>query len=108
MAMNPNRLTKAKAHTSWRAAPCQSTHNTGGTSMGTNPGNSVTNKSGQVGGVDNLFIMSALLWSHNAEYNPTGPAAADRLYGRRYHQERLCQAPSKTDPCVTAFRHSQP
>ena len=54
----------------------QSSHNTGGTIMGTNPGNSVTNKYGQVWGVDNLFIMGASLLPHNSAYNPTGPVGA--------------------------------
>jgi hypothetical protein len=46
MAMNPTHLAKATARTSWSAVPYQSTHNTGGTIMGTTPGNSVTNKYG--------------------------------------------------------------
>jgi gluconate 2-dehydrogenase alpha chain len=76
MAMNPTHLTKAAVRNSWSAVPYQSTHNTGGTIMGTNPGNSVTNKYGQVWGVDNLFIMGASLFPHNSAYNPTGPVAA--------------------------------
>jgi gluconate 2-dehydrogenase alpha chain len=76
MAMNPTHLTKATVRNSWSAVPYQSTHNTGGTIMGTNPGNSVTNKYGQVWGVDNLFIMGASLFPHNSAYNPTGPVAA--------------------------------
>ena len=76
MAMNPTHLDKASARNSWSAVPYQTTHNTGGTIMGTNPGNSVTNKYGQVWGVDNLFIMGASLFPHNSAYNPTGPVAA--------------------------------
>jgi gluconate 2-dehydrogenase alpha chain len=76
MAMNPTHLTKATTRTSWNSVVYQSTHNTGGTIMGTNPGNSVTNKYGQVWGVDNLFIMGASLFPHNSAYNPTGPVAA--------------------------------
>ena len=75
-AMNPTHLTKATPRNSWSSVPYQSTHNTGGTIMGTNPGNSVTNKYGQVWGVDNLFIMGASLFPHNSAYNPTGPVAA--------------------------------
>jgi gluconate 2-dehydrogenase alpha chain len=76
MAMNPTHLTKATMRTSWNTTIYQTTHNTGGTIMGTNPGNSVTNKYGQVWGVDNLFIMGASLFPHNSAYNPTGPVAA--------------------------------
>jgi gluconate 2-dehydrogenase alpha chain len=75
-AMNPTHLTRATERKSWSAIPYQTTHNTGGTIMGTNPGNSVTNKYGQVWDVDNLFIMGASLFPHNSAYNPTGPVAA--------------------------------
>ncbi len=75
-AMNPTHLTRAAGRTNWSSVPYQSTHNTGGTIMGTNPGNSVTNKYGQVWEVDNLFITGASLFPHNSAYNPTGPVAA--------------------------------
>lgn len=75
-SLNPTHLNKAVARTSWSAVPYQTSHNTGGTIMGTNPGNSVTNKYGQVWDVDNLFIMGASLFPHNSAYNPTGPVGA--------------------------------
>jgi gluconate 2-dehydrogenase alpha chain len=75
-AMNPTHLNKATPRNSWNSTVYQSTHNTGGTIMGTNPSNSVTNKYGQVWGVDNLFIMGASLFPHNSAYNPTGPVGA--------------------------------
>ncbi len=75
-AMNPTHLTKATPRNAWNATVYQSTHNTGGTIMGTNPSNSVTNKYGQVWGVDNLFIMGASLFPHNSAYNPTAPVGA--------------------------------
>jgi gluconate 2-dehydrogenase alpha chain len=75
-SLNPTLLTKATVRKSWSSVPYQSTHNTGGTIMGTNPGNSVTNKYGQVWAVDNLFIMGASLFPHNSAYNPTGPVGA--------------------------------
>jgi gluconate 2-dehydrogenase alpha chain len=75
-AMNPTHMSQAKPRNSWNATVYQSTHNTGGTIMGTNPSNSVTNKYGQVWDVDNLFIMGASLFPHNSAYNPTGPVGA--------------------------------
>jgi gluconate 2-dehydrogenase alpha chain len=75
-SMNPTHLNKAVGRKSWNSVPYQTTHNTGGTIMGTNPANSVTNKYGQVWDVDNLFIMGASLFPHNAAYNPTGPVGA--------------------------------
>lgn len=75
-AMEPTHLAKAVGRKSWSAVPYQSTHNTGGTIMGVSPSNSVTNKYGQVWGVDNLFIMGASLFPHNSAYNPTGLVGA--------------------------------
>jgi gluconate 2-dehydrogenase alpha chain len=75
-SLQPTHMDKATARDSWSSVPYQSTHNTGGTIMGTNPGNSVTNKYGQVWDVDNLFIMGASLFPHNSAYNPTGPVGA--------------------------------
>lgn len=75
-SMKPAKLIRATTRNSWNSVPYQSTHNTGGTIMGTNPATSVTNKYGQVWGVDNLFITGASLFPHNSAYNPTGPVGA--------------------------------
>ena len=56
--------------------PYQSTHNTGGTIMGTNPGNSVVNKYLQAWDASNLFIMGASVFPQQHGYNPTGPLGA--------------------------------
>jgi gluconate 2-dehydrogenase alpha chain len=56
--------------------PYQTTHNTGGTIMGTNPSNSVVNRYLQSWDVSNLFIMGAGAFPQNAGYNPTGTLAA--------------------------------
>ena len=60
--MKPTHLVKASERRSWRSVPYGSTNNTGGTIMGTNPSNSVTNKYGQVWDVDNLFLTGASLF----------------------------------------------
>ena len=76
-SMNPTHLNEASARTEpWTVVPYQSTHNTGGTIMGTNPGNSVVNKYGQSWDCHNLFVMGASLFPHNSAYNPTGPVGA--------------------------------
>jgi gluconate 2-dehydrogenase alpha chain len=49
----------------------QSTHCTGGCIMGTNPGNSVTNKYGQVWDTPNVFVTGAALYPQNPGANPT-------------------------------------
>ena len=76
-SMNPTSLNPASARSgSWSVVPYQSTHNTGGTIMGVNPGNSAVNKYCQSWDCHNLFIMGASLFPHNAAYNPTGPVGA--------------------------------
>jgi gluconate 2-dehydrogenase alpha chain len=76
-SMNPARLNEATARTDpWTVVPYQSTHNTGGTIMGTNPGNSALNKYLQSWDCHNLFVVGANVFPHNASYNPTGPVGA--------------------------------
>jgi gluconate 2-dehydrogenase alpha chain len=76
-AMNPAHINPPVARASpWSVVPYQSTHNTGGTIMGTNPASSAVNKFGQSWDCHNLFIMGASLFPHNSAYNPTGPVGA--------------------------------
>ena len=75
-SMNPTHLTEATSRDSWTVVPYQSTHNTGGTIMGTNPKNSVVNKYLQSWDCHNLFTVGANVFPHNASYNPTGPVGA--------------------------------
>lgn len=49
----------------------QSTHCTGGAIMGSDPGNSVTNKYGQVWDTPNVFVTGATLYPQNPGANPT-------------------------------------
>ncbi len=76
-SMNPTKLSPAVARTQpWTVVPYQSTHNTGGTIMGTNPRDSVVNKYLQSWDHHNLFTVGANVFPHNASYNPTGPVGA--------------------------------
>ena len=54
----------------------KSTHPTGGVIMGTDPGNSVTNKYGQVWDTPNVFVTGACLFPQNPGANPTGTIMA--------------------------------
>ncbi|WP_372056138.1 GMC family oxidoreductase [Tistrella mobilis] len=54
----------------------QSTHNTGGTIMGSDPGSSVVSPHLQSWDVENLFISGASVFPQNSGYNPTGPVGA--------------------------------
>ncbi len=49
----------------------KSTHITGGAIMGTDPGNSVTNKYGQLWDTPNVFVTGAALYPQNPGANPT-------------------------------------
>jgi gluconate 2-dehydrogenase alpha chain len=75
-SMNPTSFNAASVRDSWSVVPYQSTHNTGGTIMGTNPSNSVVNKYLQSWDAHNLFTVGANVFAHNASYNPTGPVGA--------------------------------
>ena len=75
-SMNPTSFNAASVRESWSVVPYQSTHNTGGTIMGTNPRDSVVNKYLQSWEAHNLFTVGANVFVHNASYNPTGPVGA--------------------------------
>jgi gluconate 2-dehydrogenase alpha chain len=76
-SMNPTSVNEASARVEpWSVVPYQSTHNTGGTVMGTNPRDSVVNKYLQSWNYHNLFTVGANVFPHNSSYNPTGPVGA--------------------------------
>jgi gluconate 2-dehydrogenase alpha chain len=76
-SMNPTSLIPATARDQpWTVVPYQSTHNTGGTIMGTNPKDSALNKYLQSWDCHNLFVVGANVFAHNSSYNPTGPVGA--------------------------------
>jgi gluconate 2-dehydrogenase alpha chain len=53
-----------------------STHITGGTIMGADPATSVVSPYLQHWDAQNLFVVGASVFAHNAGYNPSGPLAA--------------------------------
>jgi len=57
-------------------ATYQSTHNTGGVIMGSDPNTSAVNSYLQMWDVDNLFVIGASAFPQNAGYNPTGTVGA--------------------------------
>jgi gluconate 2-dehydrogenase alpha chain len=54
----------------------QTTHNTGGTVMGTDPSTSVVNRHLQSWDVPNVFVIGASNFPQNASYNPTDTVGA--------------------------------
>lgn len=57
----------------------QGTHVTGGTPMGADPSTSVVSPRLQHWDVENLFVVGASIFPHNAGHNPTGPVGAFAL-----------------------------
>jgi gluconate 2-dehydrogenase alpha chain len=70
-ATQVNRLTG-----SWSVVPYQTTHNTGGAIMGSDPRTSVLNRYLQSWDASNVFVMGASAFPQNAGYNPTGTVGA--------------------------------
>jgi gluconate 2-dehydrogenase alpha chain len=54
----------------------QSTHNTGGAIMGSDPATSVVNRYCQTWDVSNVFVVGACNYPQNSSYNPTGTLGA--------------------------------
>ena len=84
--MNPTRLNPATARTDpWSVVPYQSTHNTGGTIMGTNPRNSAVNKYLQSWDCHNLFTVGANVFAAQRDLQSDRAGGRARLLdgGRR-------------------------
>ncbi|GIO10734.1 GMC family oxidoreductase [Cohnella xylanilytica] len=60
----------------YNIVPYQSTHNTGGTIMGSDPGDSVVNSYLQMWDAENVFVCGASVFGHNSGYNPTATVGA--------------------------------
>jgi gluconate 2-dehydrogenase alpha chain len=75
-AMNPTLMSKPTPRMTWSVVPYQSTHNTGGAVMGTDPNTSALNRHLQSWDVSNVFVTGASAFPHNSGYNPTGPVGA--------------------------------
>ncbi len=74
--MNPKSIRPNPYIKDYSIVPYQSTHNTGGTTMGSDPKNSVVNNYLQHWDADNLFVVGAGNFQHNSGYNPTDTAGA--------------------------------
>ena len=75
-AMNPTDMHVEPELEPYEYWPYQSTHITGGAIMGSDPGNSVTNKYGQVWDAENVFVTGATLYPQNPGLNPTSTLCA--------------------------------
>jgi gluconate 2-dehydrogenase alpha chain len=75
-AMNPTRYQMEPRPKNFTIVPYQSTHNTGGTVMGTDPKISVVNRYMQAWDAHNLFVEGASVFPQQHGYNPTGTVGA--------------------------------
>lgn len=73
--------------------PYQTTHNTGGAIMGTDPKTSVVNRYLQSWDVPNLFVQGASAYPQNPGYNPTATVGALAYWSAKAIVEKYIKAP---------------
>jgi gluconate 2-dehydrogenase alpha chain len=92
-AMKPREIKVNGRDGHYSIVPYQTTHNTGGTIMGANPRDSVTNKYLQCWDVPNLFLLGSGAFPQNAGYNPTGTVGALAYHAAKAIREQYLRAP---------------
>jgi gluconate 2-dehydrogenase alpha chain len=92
-AMKPREVKVNKRKGSWDVEPYQTTHNTGGAIMGTDPKTSAVNRYLQSWDVPNLFVVGASAFPQNPGYNPTGTVAALAYWCADAIKSRYLKAP---------------
>jgi len=75
-AMKPRSIKLDYREGHYSIVPYQTTHNTGGAAMGSDPRTSVVNRYLQSWDVPNVFVLGSSVFPQNAGYNPTGTVAA--------------------------------
>jgi gluconate 2-dehydrogenase alpha chain len=90
--MAPSRVNALRRRGPYEIVSYQTTHNTGGAVMGTDPATSVVNRFLQSWDVPNLFVVGASAFPQNGGSNPSGTVAAltywcaDAITGRYLKQ----------------------
>jgi gluconate 2-dehydrogenase alpha chain len=92
-AMRPREIKVNRRKGSWDVVPYQTTHNTGGAIMGTDPATSVVNRYLQVWNVPNVFVMGACVFPQNPGYNPTGTVGALAYWSAAAIKSRYLKSP---------------
>ena len=75
-AMKPRAMHVKQRKGHYSIVPYQTTHNTGGAIMGSDPKRSALNRYLQSWDVPNVFVMGACAFPQNHGYNPTGTVGA--------------------------------
>ncbi|MFC3677170.1 GMC family oxidoreductase [Ferrovibrio xuzhouensis] len=92
-AMQPREIKSNRRKGHYSIVPYQTTHNTGGTIMGTSPRDSVVNPFLQSWDVHNVFVMGAGVFPQNPGYNPTGTVGALTYWAADAIRHRYLKAP---------------
>lgn len=94
-AMNPKHISMGfkKKGEHYDVRPYQSTHNTGGAVMGTDPKTSAINRYLQSWDVPNVFVMGSSAFPQNFGYNPTAVVGALAYWSAKAIRERYLKSP---------------
>jgi gluconate 2-dehydrogenase alpha chain len=92
-AMNPTHYEMHPRPKNFTIVPYQSTHNTGGTMMGSDPKSSVVNRYLQAWDAHNLFIMGASVFPQQHGYNPTGTVGALAYWSAKAITDQYIKTP---------------
>jgi len=98
-AMRPRAMHVKQRTGHYTIVPYQTTHNTGGAIMGSDPRTSVVNPYLQSWDVHNVFVMGACAFPQNAGYNPTGTVGALTFWAADAIRNRYLKNPG---PLVSA------
>ncbi|WP_054308141.1 GMC family oxidoreductase [Mesorhizobium sp. 1M-11] len=99
-ALGGRQYVVGRAKKGWNSVPYQSTHNTGGAVMGSDPKTSAINRYLQSWDVPNVFVIGASAFAHNAGKNPTGTVGALAFWAADAIRQQYLRAPGK--PLVQA------
>jgi gluconate 2-dehydrogenase alpha chain len=97
-AMKPREYHAKKRAGHYSIVPYQTTHNTGGVIMGSDPAQSAVNRYLQSWDVPNLFVMGACAFPQNPGYNPTGTVGALTYWAAEAIRSRYLKAPGPLMP----------
>jgi gluconate 2-dehydrogenase alpha chain len=92
-AMNPSGMKVSRRHGKYDITAYQTTHNTGGAIMGSNPRDSAVNRYLQSWDVPNVFVMGASAFPQNHGYNPTDTLAALAFFSAKAIREQYLPNP---------------
>ncbi|MDC7785053.1 GMC family oxidoreductase [Rhodoplanes sp. TEM] len=79
--------------TPYSIVPYQTTHNTGGAVMGSDPKTSAVNRYLQSWDVPNVFVQGACAFPQNPGYNPTGTVGALAYWSAKAIREQYLKSP---------------